>query len=269
MPRASRPLGPLALRQATRSCPGRPERGEAPRAGPRALPTVAVVPYAVLLEARAQRAPASPRPERQAPRSDSWFGHVSYELQVYATSPLRPTPREILARAGETGLVVELRDAPGARADGDAAAWTKLLLSARDARAGGFLVEDSADLDRMKAQFRADDEAGEQVPEEVFEAQRLYVLELDDETPVGEEHQGAFVVAAWALAGLTEGIVFDPQEEFFADADSFWSILMDEDMDEAPHEGGCCGGHEEEEAEGDGAVILPILPDRGGPPRAL
>ena len=157
---------------------------------------------------------------------------MSYELQVYAQSPVLPTPRELLARAGESGLAIELRDAPGARAPVDATSWSKLLLASGDAERGGFLIEDSADIDRMKQEFREDREAGEDVPDEVLQARRLYVLELDDESDAGEDHQAAFVVAAWALAALTEGIVFDPQEEFFADADSFWSILMDESLAE-------------------------------------
>jgi hypothetical protein len=190
---------------------------------------------------------------------------MSYELQVYALSPVLPTPREILARAGESGLAMELRDAPGARAAADAPAWSKLLLASGAAESGGFLVEDCPDLDRMKDQFREDRAAGEDIPEEVLDARRLFVLELDDETEAGEQHQAAFVVAAWALAGLTEGVVFDPQEEFFADADSFWSILMDESMGDE----GCS----EEDDDDDDAVrppglrILPSPDDDEAPSR--
>ena len=177
---------------------------------------------------------------------------MSYELQVYALSPVRPTPRELLARTADSGLEVELAKAPGTSAADDAA-WTKLLLRAAGPARGGFLVEASPDLDRMKLQFRQDRADGEEIPDEVLDASRLYVLELDDDAPGGEEHQAAFVVTAWALAALTEAIVFDPQEEFFADAESFWGIINDESMGDGrefedepgeghDHEGGCCSG---------------------------
>jgi len=157
---------------------------------------------------------------------------MSYELQVYALSPVRPTPREIVARAGETGLSLEMTPAPGAASREDDSQWMRLLLSAAEASRGGFVAESSADLDRMKEGFRADRSAGENIPEEVLAARQLYVLEIDDEAPAAEEQQAAFAVAAWALASLTEAIVFDPQEEFFADAESFLAILMDEDSDD-------------------------------------
>jgi hypothetical protein len=191
---------------------------------------------------------------------------MSYELQIYALSPVLPTPRELLARAGESGLGMELRDAPGARATETTSNWSKLLLAASDAERGGFLVEESADLDRMKEQFREDRSAGEDIPDEVLDAKRLFVLELDDESDAGEDHQAAFVVTAWALAGLTEGIVFDPQEEFFADADSFWAILMDEALGE---EGDDACGDDDDDGEDDairpeGLHVLPS-PEAGEP----
>ena len=182
---------------------------------------------------------------------------MSYELQVYALSPVRPSPREILARAAESGVAVEAAPAPGTARAPDAATWERILLRAGDAPAGGFLVEASQDLDRMKQEFRADLESGDEIPEQVLEAASLYVLELDAESPGGEDHQAAFVVTAWAIAGLTEGIVFDPQEEFFADADSFWGIITDESLGDEQgvghahederggghdHAGSCCGG---------------------------
>jgi hypothetical protein len=180
---------------------------------------------------------------------------MSYELQVYALSPIRPTPREILARIGEVGLAAEVRDVPGAR-PGEAT-WSKLLLAAADSERGGFLVEDSPELERMTNQFREDREAGENIPPEVFDSRRLYVLELDDESPSGEDHMAAFVATAWALAGLTEGLVFDPQEEFFADAESFWSIVMDETFGD--DDDGCGDGAE-------GADEGPDAAPEGGPP---
>lgn len=182
---------------------------------------------------------------------------MSYELQVYSLSPVLPTPRELLARAGESGLEMDLRDAPGTSAAADENSWSKLLLASRDAERGGFLVEESPDLDRMKVQFREDRTAGEDIPDEVLDARRLFVLELDDESDLGEQHQAAFVVTAWALAALTEGIVFDPQEEFFADAESFWAILMDEDLGED----GC--GDDDELTDEDDAIRpadLRVLP---------
>jgi hypothetical protein len=181
---------------------------------------------------------------------------MSYELQVYALSPLRPSPQDITAKAGESGLVVEWAAAPGTAARPTDTQWSKLLLRAAEAERGGFLVEASPDLERMTAQFRSDAASGDEIPDQVFESKCLYVFELDDESPDGEAHQAAFVIAAWALAGLTDGIVFDPQEEFFADADSFWAIITDEslgedgepegddpaDDDHHEHAGGCCSG---------------------------
>jgi hypothetical protein len=193
---------------------------------------------------------------------------MSYELQVYALSPVLPTPRELLARAGESGLGIELRDAPGARVKPDAAAWSKLLVASREAEHGGFLVEESADLDRMKDQFREDRSAGEDVPDEVLEARKLYVLELDDESEGGEEHQAAFVVVAWALAALTEGVVFDPQEEFFADAESFWAILMDESLGDESCGDDASDDESDDESGDDGAIRPPglrVLPPHDEP----
>lgn len=184
---------------------------------------------------------------------------MSYELQVYAQSPVLPTPHELLARAGESGLVLALRDVPGARVRPDSAAWSKLLLALGSSDRGGFLIEESPDLDRMKEQFREDQAAGEEIPEQVLEARKLYVLELDDESDAGDEHQAAFVVAAWALADLTEGVVFDPQEEFFADAESFWSILMDESLGD---EG--CADDEDEEDDAIRPAGLRVLPASDG-----
>ena len=157
---------------------------------------------------------------------------MSYELQVYALSPLRPSPQEVLAKAGESGLSIERAPAPGTASSPSDTKWDKLLLRSVEAGRGGFLVEASPDLARMLTQFRDDAANGDQIPDQVFESQCLYLFELYDEGPEGEEHQAAFVVAAWALAGLTNGIVFDPQEEFFADADSFWAIITDESLGE-------------------------------------
>src|SRR5436190_17135134 len=141
---------------------------------------------------------------------------MSYELQVYALSPLRPSPQELLAKAGESGLAVDWAAAPGTVSKATDAKWEKVLLRSAEAARGGFLLEASPDLDRMKAQFRQDASEGDEIPDQVLDSHQLYVLELDDEGPEGDEHQAAFVVSAWALAKLTDGIVFDPQEEFFA-----------------------------------------------------
>jgi hypothetical protein len=160
---------------------------------------------------------------------------MSYELQVHALSPVRPTPRELLARAGESGLGIEMAPATGAARRDDETSWTRLLLRATDAEKGGFVIEVATEEERARVrdQFAQDRAAGEGVPDQVLDAPSIYALELDAEAPGGEDHQAAFVIAAWALASLTEGIVFDPQEEFFADADSFWAILMDEESGDA------------------------------------
>ena len=157
---------------------------------------------------------------------------MNYELQVYALSPVAPTVGELLAQAGESGLDIEVStgtEKPAARRD-----WKALALRAGGCVKGGFTIEASSDLERMRAQLRADGEAGEEVPEQVLSATRLYVVTLDADSEEEEDQQAAFVVAAWALASCTEAIIFDPQEEFFADAESFWGlIMMDEDAWEA------------------------------------
>jgi len=64
---------------------------------------------------------------------------------------------------------------------------------------------------------------------------------LDSETEEGEARAGAFVAIAWALASRTDGVVFDPQEAFFADADSFLALLLDETALEARGDAGDAG----------------------------
>ena len=148
---------------------------------------------------------------------------MSYELQVYALSPTSPPVAHLLAQASESGLrleVIEAREAEGP--------WDDLKLRPAESGALGFSLAVSTELAAMKERFREDLEAGEQVPEQVLEAERLYLLELDDDAD--EASQAAFVVAAWSLATLTEAVVFDPQEEFFADADSFWALLNDDEF---------------------------------------
>ena len=170
---------------------------------------------------------------------------MSYELQVYALSPVRPSLRELLGQAAGSGLGLE----SCCGADGsDSSAWEGLTLRASDDSGAGFTVEASGELARMQEAFRADRADGDDVPEEVLDAAALYVLELAGEADEGGGHDGhdgndgvtedveaaeearlaAFVVAAWALASLTEGVVFDPQEELFADAESFWALVMDD-----------------------------------------
>lgn len=157
---------------------------------------------------------------------------MNYELQVYALSPVAPTVGELLSRAGESGLAIEAsvgEKAPGARRD-----WEALALRAAGCERGGFTIEVSPELAQMKDEFRADLAAGEEIPDQVLEASRLYVLTLDADSEEEDDQQAAFVVAAWALAACTEALIFDPQEEFFADAESFWGLIT---MDEEAWEG--------------------------------
>ena len=101
--------------------------------------------------------------------------------------------------------------------------------------------------DGLQEQFTAFREAaseGEDIPEGLFQAQRLYLLELpevpedaEDQDEEGDGSEAAFVLSAWALAALTDGLVFDPQEEFFADAESFLALLMDEEGADAGVQG--------------------------------
>ena len=68
-------------------------------------------------------------PHAGAGRSDV----MNYELQVYALSPVRPTPRELIARAGESGLELEVVGLPGiAPVGADDDTWDALGLSLRE-----------------------------------------------------------------------------------------------------------------------------------------
>jgi hypothetical protein len=165
----------------------------------------------------------------------------AYELLVLALSPLAPTPRRLLAEAAEGGLPLELDGVEEGRLDDSE--WTSLVMRCADAPGPGATVTVSDRLEEELAAFREDAEAGDEIPPLVHETRRLYVLELrepleaeqaagSEEGDEDEGQQAALVLAAWALASLTEGLVFDPQEGFFADADSFLALVMDEEAAE-------------------------------------
>ena len=159
-----------------------------------------------------------------------------YELQVYALSPLAPTPERLVAEAEGGGIPLRVSEA-----DAESEAWTRLVLEAGDPAAPAAVITVPDALEQQLAAFREDREAGEDVPEELFEARRLYLVELaegDWDEDDDEAREAGFVLAAWALAALTEGLVFDPQEEFFADAESFLAMLMDEEAEGAPETAG-------------------------------
>lgn len=192
---------------------------------------------------------------RRARRGRRGLRIMSYELQVHALSPARPSAAEVVAQAGESGVEVEIVSVDGAGAapgvpgsSGFSRDWTEIVVRAPDS-ALSVVVRVAADRAERLAELRSAREAGETVPEEVFDAPALYVVEIDASAgeaggeDAGEEREidgapaeaaAAFVVTAWALATLTEAIVFDPQEEFFADAESFWALVMDEDAMAAP-----------------------------------
>lgn len=181
---------------------------------------------------------------------------MSYELQVYSSRPEPPDVEALLAQTGESGLTLELAGPP----EQGPAGWSRLRIRSAGGSPEGFSVEVADRLDEMKSLLSEDADEGDEVPEQVLDAARLYVLELEDESD--EASQAAFVVAAWGLATLTDAVIFDPQEGFFADAESFWGLIFDEEFaDEAldeedeghEHGGGCCGG-------GGGGTFMPELP---------
>jgi len=173
------------------------------------------------------------------PASEGEPGLGAYELQVYAMSPMAPSSRRLLAEAEGGGWPVELREQDGTGPDD--ADWKRLVLGT-----GGsgpdIVVSVNDQLGAQLAEFREAAGEGEEIPEALFEARRLYLVELP-EVPDGEDQaeegggEAAFVLSAWALATLTDGLIFDPQEEFFADAESFLALLMDEEGADAGLEG--------------------------------
>ena len=177
------------------------------------------------------------------PANEGEAGLGAYELQVYAMSPVPPSPRRLLAEAEKGGWPVEVREQDGSGLDDEG--WSRLVLATSES--GPTIVVSIHDgLSDQFAAFREALSEGEEIPEALFEAKRLYLVELPDspegvEDPDPEEEGGgseaAFVLSAWALAVLTDGLVFDPQEEFFADAESFLALLMDEEGADAGLEG--------------------------------
>jgi hypothetical protein len=148
---------------------------------------------------------------------------MGYELQVYALSPATPALREVMSQASDW-VAVELAGVEPAGSE--AGEWTRAEIQVAGGGEPPFSVEVSPALAAMKSELAADRDAGESVPDQLFEAERLYVLDLG-EGEASEERTAAFVVTAWSLATLTEALVFDPQEELFADAESFWGLIMD------------------------------------------
>jgi hypothetical protein len=171
------------------------------------------------------------------PASDGEAGLGAYELQVYAMSPVAPSPQRLLAEAEGGGWPVEIREQDGSGPDDEG--WSRLVLGTSDA-GPGIIVTVHDGLQEQLAAFREAAGEGEEIPEGLFEANRLFLVELpdapgegDDQDEEGDGSEAAFVLSAWALAALTDGLIFDPQEEFFADAESFLALLMDEDGAEA------------------------------------
>ena len=167
------------------------------------------------------------------PHNEGDAGLGAYELQVYAMSPTAPSPTRLCAEAEGGGVPLAVREQDGGGPDD--AAWSRLVIGTGDSpKVTVVSVHDS--LESQLALFREAVDEGEEIPEELFEARRLYLIELPERPDEGEaedeEDDGsdaAFVLSAWALAGLTDGLIFDPQEEFFADAESFLAVLMDEE----------------------------------------
>lgn len=175
------------------------------------------------------------------PASDGEDGLGAYELQVYAMSPVAPTPKRLLAEAEGGGWPVEIREQDGSGPDDEG--WSRLVLGTGET-GPGIVVTVHDGLQQQLEAFREAAAEGEEIPEALFQATRLYLVELPDEPDAGdganEEGDGseaAFVLSAWALGALTDGLIFDPQEEFFADAESFLALLMDEEGGQAGLEG--------------------------------
>ena len=64
------------------------------------------------------------------------------------------------------------------------------------------------------------------MPQELFEAGSVHRLELPDGVE-DEDERASFILVAWALASLSEGIVVDRQAGVIADAESFWELLTE------------------------------------------
>ena len=170
------------------------------------------------------------------PATEGEAGLGAYELQIYAMSPMAPSSRRLLAEAKGGGWPVELREQDGSGPDD--ADWKRLVLGTGEA-GPDVVVSVNDQLEKQLAEFREAAGEGEEIPESLFEAKRLYLVEfpeVPEELEGPDEESGgeaAFVLSAWALATLTDGLIFDPQEEFFADAESFLALLMDDEGAEA------------------------------------
>ncbi|MEM7246990.1 MAG: hypothetical protein AAF533_16705 [Acidobacteriota bacterium] len=156
---------------------------------------------------------------------------MTHQLEVHALSPLRPAPDELLAQAALPGLPLELR---ARRIEGDEdTGWEELELFV-EGEAGTDVVARLRTLDehgraRRHARWRQEKEAGEDLPDFLFESEVAYVLDLEDgaQDEGEDDRQAAFILAAWSLATLTEGLVVDEEAGIIADAESFWELLTE------------------------------------------
>ncbi len=195
---------------------------------------------------------------------------MTHQLEVHALSPLRPAPDELLAQAALPGLPLDLRARPCAGAG--STDWQELELflggGPEDDVVARLRCLSESDRSQRHARWRQEREAGQELPDYLFEGEAGYVLELEDGTGgEGEDdRQAVFVLAAWSLASLTEGLVVDEEAGIIADAESFWELLtegldgmaleaeMDEGHDERPsNEASSTGEHSRPSGRG-GAV---------------
>ena len=68
------------------------------------------------------------------PASEGEAGLGAYELQVYAMSPVAPSPQRLLAEAEGGGWPVEIREQDGSGPEDEG--WSRLVLGTGDAGPG-------------------------------------------------------------------------------------------------------------------------------------
>lgn len=161
-----------------------------------------------------------------------------YELEVHALSPVVPSVHELLAQVSLGGLQLELDPELAPPPPAEDRSWSRAAFRVGGEPGRGFVVEVLRDVGPVRTALAEARRRGDAVPDEVLESAVAYRLAWRPaEEDVGEAQQAGLALAAWGLATMGEGLVHDPQEEFFADGESFYALLMDDEFveeDETP-----------------------------------